>query len=169
MIKDFSIFLDESYLDSNYAPLYHHTTTYYFFDIINDDKLKKTEVEHPFNKEKIKMVSLTRKKDLDLSYFKFFLDIVIELDTNLLKRNYRIIPYDFFIHSNREENSKSNIKRREPFEFEEIVLKDIENLMQYIISVNFKDNSILDRQMASLLPILLKNNKTIYNNGKLYR
>ena len=28
MIKDFSEFIDESYLDSNHGPLYHYTTTY---------------------------------------------------------------------------------------------------------------------------------------------
>lgn len=39
MIKDFFIFIDESYLDSNYTPLYHHTTTYAFFSIINDNVL----------------------------------------------------------------------------------------------------------------------------------
>lgn len=69
MIKDFSIFIDESYLDSNYAPLYHHTTTYAFFSIINDNELKKTEIENSYKGKKIKMVSLTRKKDLDLEHY----------------------------------------------------------------------------------------------------
>lgn len=168
MIKDFSIFIDESYLDSNYAPLYHHTTTYAFFSIINDNELKKTEIENSYKGKKIKMVSLTRKKDLDLEHYKPFLDVVIELDTNLLNKKYKIIPYDFFIHSKKEVRPKSDNSRKEPFEFEEIILKDIDNIMDYIISVNFKDMSIFDRQIASILPILKTNNKIIYKNGKLY-
>ena len=167
-MKDFSKFIDESYLDSNYAPLYHNTTTYAFTDIIIDNKLKKTEFENSYNGKKIKMVSLTRKKDLDLNYYKPFLDIVVELDTNLLSRKYKIIPYDFFIHSEKEFQAKSDILRKEPFEFEEIILNDIDNIMYYIISVNFLGTSILDREIAKILPLLKNNNKIIYNNGKLY-
>ena len=152
-MKDFSKFIDESYLDSNYAPLYHNTTTYAFTDIIIDNKLKKTEFENSYNGKKIKMVSLTRKKDLDL---------------NLLSRKYKIIPYDFFIHSEKEFQAKSDILRKEPFEFEEIILNDIDNIMYYIISVNFLGTSILDREIAKILPLLKNNNKIIYNNGKLY-
>ena len=114
------------------------------------------------------MVSLTRKKDLDLNYYKPFLDIVVELDTNLLSRKYKIIPYDFFIHSEKEFQAKSDILRKEPFEFEEIILNDIDNIMYYIISVNFLGTSILDREIAKILPLLKNNNKIIYNNGKLY-
>jgi hypothetical protein len=40
--------------------------------------------------------------------------------------------------------------------------------MYYIISVNFLGTSILDRQIANILPLLKNNNKIIYNNGKLY-
>lgn len=90
------------------------------------------------------------------------------MDTNLLNKKYKIIPYDFFIHSKKEVRPKSDNSRKEPFEFEEIILKDIDNIMDYIISVNFKDMSIFDRQIASILPILKTNNKIIYKNGKLY-
>lgn len=168
MIKDFCIFIDESYLDSNYAPLYHYTTTYGFIDIINDNKLKKTEFENSFNGEKIRMVSLTRNKELDLEHYKPFLYVVIELDTNLLNKKYKIIPYDFFIHSKKEIRTKSDASRKEPFEFEEIILRDINNIMDYIISVNFKGTSILDRQVASIIPILRSKKIKIYNNGQEY-
>lgn len=167
MIKKFNnFFIDESYLESGYAPLYHHTTTYGFINIINEDRLKKTDIENPLNSEKVKMVSLSRNKNLDLSYYKFNIDVVIELDTNKLNKNYKIIPYDFFIHLKKEDKPKSSILRNSPFEFEEIILSDIENITEYIISVNFKDDSILDRQIASILPKLRQKNITIYNNGR---
>ena len=38
MIKDFSGFIDESYLDSNHGPLYHYTTTYQFIDILESNE-----------------------------------------------------------------------------------------------------------------------------------
>ena len=169
MIKKFNIFtIEESYLESNLAPLYHHTTTYNFINIINDNKLKRTEIENPFKLDKIKMVSLSRSKDLDLSYYKFHLDVVIELDRIKLSSKYKIIPYDFFIHSKKEDKPKSSLERTSPFEYEEIILEDINNIFDYIISINFKDDSILDRQIASIIPILSKKNITLYSNGKIY-
>lgn len=161
-------FIDESYLNSNFAPLYHKTTTWGIFDIISSNVLKMSEYDNIFNGEKIKMVSFTRDKSLSLDYYKPFLDVVIELDTNLLKGNYKILKYDFFIHSNKEDKPKSNIYRKEPFEFEEIILKDIENISDYIISINFQNNSILDRQVASIIPKLRNKKIIIYNNGREY-
>jgi hypothetical protein len=164
MIKKFNIFtIEEAYLESNLAPLYHHTTTYNFINIINDNKF-----ENPFKLDKIKMVSLSRSKYLDLSYYKFHLDVVIELDRIKLSENYRIIPYDFFIHSKKEDKPKSSLERISPFEYEEIILEDINNIMDFIISINFKEDSILDRQIASIIPILSKKNITLYSNGKIY-
>lgn len=160
--------IDESYLDSNFAPLYHHTTTHSFYNIMSENILKTSEIEHPFKSKKVKMVSLTRNSNLDISYFKAFLDVVIELDRNKLNKKYKIIPYDFFIHTKKEILPKSNIKREKEYEFEEIIPTDIKNISEYIISINFKDDSIMDRQVASILPTLKDKNIIIYNNGKLY-
>ena len=167
-INNFYNYIEESYLDSNFTPIYHKTTTYDFYKIINENILRTSEVKHPFNNEFIKMVSFTRNPKLDLSYFKFFLDVVIKLDKNLLNKNYKIIPYDFFINTNKEKFPKSNLSRKEPFEFEEIILKDIDNVIDYIISVDFENNTITDRQVAMTLPILRKNNIKIYNNGEIF-
>lgn len=167
-INNFYNYIEESYLDSNFAPIYHKTTTYDFYKIINENTLRTSEVKHPFNNKLIKIISFTRNPKLDLSYFKFFLDVVIKLDKNLLNKNYKIIPYDFFINTNKEKFPKSNILRKEPFEYEEIILKDIDNFMDYIISVDFENNTITDRQVAMTLPILRKNNIEIYNNGEIF-
>jgi hypothetical protein len=47
-------------------------------------------------------------------------------------------------------------------------LSNINNILDFIISVNFKNDSILDRQVAMTIPILRKNNIKIYNNGKIF-
>jgi hypothetical protein len=168
MLFNYLNFIEESYLDSNFAPLYHRTTTYGIFDIISSDVLKMTDFENLFNGDKIKMVSLTRNKNLNLDYYKPFLDVIIELDVNELRKKYKILKYYFFIHSKKEDKPKSNIYRQEPFEFEEIILKDVKNISDYIISVNFEDNSILDRQVASIIPILRNKKIKIYNNVQEY-
>jgi hypothetical protein len=125
MINEFKNFkyIEESYLDSNFAPLYHKTTTYDFYKIINE---------------------------------------------NILRTTNKIIPYDFFIHTGKEKFPKSNTLRKEPFENEEIILSNINNILNFIISVDFKNDSILDRQVAMTIPILRKNNIKIYNNGKIF-
>lgn len=167
-ISKFDIFNNESYLESNYAPLYHNTSTYSFYYIIKDNILKRSYHDNPFNNNKIKMISLSRNKNLDISYYNSLLDVVIELDTNLLNKKYKIIPYDYFIHSNKEDKPKSNINRKQPFEFEEIILNDINNIIFYIISVNFKNYSIFNDRISELLPFLKNKNIKIYNDGKLY-
>ena len=40
--------------------------------------------------------------------------------------------------------------------------------MDYIISIDFQNNSILDRPVAFVLPILRNRKITIYNDGKEY-
>jgi hypothetical protein len=163
MINKFKNFkyIEESYLDSNFDPLYHKTTTYDFYKIIEENTLRTTKIPHPFKKELIKMVSLTRNPNLDLSYFKLFLDVIIELDRDILIKNH-------IIHTGKEKFPKSNILRKDPFENEEIILSDINNITDFIISVNFKNDSIIDKQVAMIIPILRKNNIKIYNNGKIF-
>ena len=45
---NFYEFIEESYLDSSKAPLYHYTNIYSFFKILNDDKLSVGFFENPF-------------------------------------------------------------------------------------------------------------------------
>lgn len=159
---------DESYLESNFAPLYHYTTTWGFYDIITSNTLKRSKIKHPFFGDDIEIVSLTRNKNLNFDYFKFFIDVVIEFDATRLKSKYKIQPYDFFIHTNKEKYPKSNLGRENPFEFEETITSDIENVIEYIVSIDFRGESIFDRQVASLIPLLRSENKIIYINGKIY-
>jgi hypothetical protein len=98
----------------------------------------------------------------------YIIDVNIELDRNKLMKLYKIIPYDFFIHSRIDDKPKSNTKRESTFEFEEIILKDINNVMDYIISIDFQNNSILDRPVGACLPILRNRKIIIYNNGEEY-
>lgn len=169
MIKDFSGFIDESYLDSNHGPLYHYTTTYQFIDILESNTLKVSQFESPVKgkKEKVKIVSLTRNKDFDFSYYKPYLDVIIELDKNELLKKYKILPYDYFIQSGRDDKTKSNPDRKF-FEFEEIILTDIINIDKYILSVNFRNDSIFSNPVAKILPILKNKNIKIYVDGKKY-
>lgn len=168
MIKDFSVFIDESYLDSNHAPLYHYTTTYQFIEILESNILKTSPFYSQVGGEKIKIVSLTRNKNLDLSYYKPYLNVIIELDKNKLMKNYKIYPYDYFIHSGKEDKTKSDINRNNPFEFEEMTISDIFHIDKYILSVNFRMESILEPPVGKILKILKSKNIKVYEDGKEY-
>jgi len=165
MIK-FTDLVEESYLDSNNAPLYHYTNIIQFIDIFEKNILNRGDFENPINKENLKIVSLTRNPKLDMSYYKFDLDVVLELNKDLLMKNYKIIPYDYFINKGVEDNPKSSLKRKEPFEFEEIILSDVSNLDRYLISINFINNSIFYKDILNILPKIKDKNIKIYNNGK---
>lgn len=158
--------IDESYLESGKAPLYHYTNIWTFFKIINENKLKVGIFENPYLNKKIKVISLSRNPNLDLSYYRDDLDTIIELDSNLLKNKNKIIPYDFFIHNRSENKPKSKISRISPVEFEEILFNDLDNITEYILSVNFIDDAILLPIFSNILPILKKNNIKILNDGK---
>jgi len=45
---NFNDFIEESYLDSSKAPLYHYTNIYTFYKILNDNKLDISFFENPF-------------------------------------------------------------------------------------------------------------------------
>ncbi len=123
MIIKFIKFL-EKYLTSNNAPLYHFTSTFPFNEIIREDKIKVGYYENSYYDKKLYVVSLTRDKNFT-NYRKS--NIRFELDKNKLKNNYKIIPYDYFIHSKIEKYPKSNLKRVKEIEFEEIILDDKNN------------------------------------------
>jgi hypothetical protein len=166
---NFDQFIEESYLDSSKAPLYHYTDIYTFFKILNDNKLNVGFFENPFLDSSVKFVSLSRNPDLDFTYYKFNLDVVIELDNNKLRNNYKLIPYDFFIKSEKTKYSKFDTRRKEPFEFEEVILEDINNIISYILSVNFRDDSILLPVFTNIFTILKKNKIKILKDGKEFR
>jgi hypothetical protein len=164
-IKDFeNKFIDESYLLSNYSPLYHLTDVYFLDSIIDDNCLKVGWVDNHFFGKSMKIISLTRNPKMNLSHYKDF-DVIIELDKNeLIKNGYKIYPYDFFIQSKKEDLPKSNKDRKSPFEFEEAITKDVSNISKYIISVNFLGNSIFE--IPSLSKKIKEKNIKVYKNGK---
>jgi hypothetical protein len=163
-MKKFEDYIEESYLKSNFAPLYHFTSIWVFNSILKEDMLNVGYYENPINGEKDKFVSLTRNKDFDLSFRKT--EVRLDLDQNLLRNDFNIIPYDFFIHSNQEQYPKSSIKRIKPFEFEEIILKDIKNLHKYLININFSDIESLFKSQYTLYEYIEKYNTELSIDNK---
>ena len=62
-VNNFDSFIDESYLESNYAPLYHFTNIFYLEPILEENELKVGWFENPFFKNKSKIVSFSRNKN----------------------------------------------------------------------------------------------------------
>jgi hypothetical protein len=163
-VKKFDEF-NESYLKSNFAPLYHLTNEYYLLEIIKNDKILKGWSDNSLKDKKIKMVSLTREPRMRLN-FKADSNVIIELDKNkMINKGYKFVPYDFFIHSKKENKTKSNPDRKEPFEFEECVLKDIDNVKDYIISVNLPSSSFYDPSIIKCIKDLKNKNIKVLKNG----
>jgi hypothetical protein len=164
-IENFSnLSLDESYLKSNFAPLYHFTYDWVLESILEDNTLKTGWVENDFFDKKIKIVSFTRERNLDLSHYKNDLNIIIELDKNKMTLNaYKFYPYDFFIQTKKEKFTKSDLRRKQPFEFEEASIKDIVNIDKYLLSVTFLNDSIFNSYKS--VNILKSKKIPIYENN----
>jgi hypothetical protein len=155
----------ESYLESNHTPIYHLTNDYYLLDILKSNKISRGWVDHPFFGKKLKVVSLTGNSKFRLS-FKEDSDIIIELDKNkMIIDGYNFIPYDFFINSGKETRSKSDLRRKEPFEFEECLTIDINNIKKYIISINFTSDSFYSRNNLESIKILKVEKIKVLKNG----
>jgi hypothetical protein len=122
----------ESYLKSNDAPLYHFTSSFVLNEILLSNKITVGYYKNPYLKDFFYFVSLTRTKNFE-NYRTA--NLSIELNKDKLKNNYKIVPYDYFIHSKMEKYPKSNINRIKEYEFEEIILNDIENLNKYISAI----------------------------------
>lgn len=135
-MKKFDDFIDESYLESNHAPLYHFTDLFILDRIIDEDTLKLGNYYNKFDDRQIKMISLTRNKDLNTLTHRQLLNVKLVLDKDKLLTKYNIITYDFFIHNNHETFPKSNLNRKSPVEFEEIILNPIEHLHKYLIEID---------------------------------
>jgi hypothetical protein len=163
-VKNFCEF-NESYLQSNFAPIYHLTNEYYLLEIISSNKILKGWIDNPFKEKKIKIVSLTRNPRMRLK-FKDDSTVIIELDKNkMINKGYKFLPYDFFIHSKKENKPKSSLDRKEPFEFEECVLSDIKDVKDYIISVNLPSNSFYDPSILNCIKDLKSKNIKVLKNG----
>jgi len=168
MILKFKEFTNEmkSDLISNHAPLYHFTNSFYLIDIINDDVLSKGWFQHKVRNKNTSIVSLTRNKNFNITYYKNDTNIRICLDSDKLRHDYSIIPYDFFINSNTEHLPKSNPNRKSKYEYEEICSNNIYNIHKYIISIDLI-KYVMEYENGSLdLPIkkLLNLNKNIKIN-----
>lgn len=148
----FDFFQFESYLDSNYAPLYHFTTCTTLYDIFDTNKIDVGYFDNPFNTKNIKLVSLTRNSNF--SNYKNA-NTRIELDKNkMILDNYNFIPYDYFIHSKQELFTKSDLRRIKDFEYEEVSLKTIYDVSKYILSINFDNLTffyMVQREILSYL------------------
>jgi hypothetical protein len=167
MIKDFFDFIDEGYLDSNHAPLYHFTDNWYLRRIVRTNSLQVGFFEHDINSDSDKknIVSLTREKNFKILHKNFTVKIC--LDKNKLVNGYKISPYDFFIKNGTEIYSKWNTKRIKPFESEEIVYYDIDNLNRYILYIDFFDISYLYECLDDIRDYIDKNNVEIRVSEKI--
>ena len=158
MIIDYNKFIDESYLEDNFAPLYHFTSTFPLNEILDDDCLNVGYYENSYKEGKLQFVSLTRNKNLKLNFRE--MNIRLERDQNLLRNDFKIIPYDFYVHSKLETQPKSSIKRKQPVEYEEIILNNIKNLHKYLISINYFDFNLIFKNHKNLL-LYTNNHPTI--------
>ena len=119
MIKKYSEWvkdLNESYLDSNRAPLYHFTSLKGIFYIFATGEIKKSGIYGN--------ISLTRDKNFFIINRKGNMpkdskQVRIEFDTDLLKHNIRIKPFNYF------KNVNFNITPQYMDEDEEISDKNI--------------------------------------------
>lgn len=166
MIYKFDKFsIDESYLESNHAPIYHLTNNFNLEFILDENELKLGWVENPFFNKKIKIVSFTRNKNLDLSHYKESINVILSIDKNkLIIDGYKLYPYDFFVNIGKENLPKSNGNRKYPYEFEEASIKSISNLDNYLISVDFLYESFYNSYRS--VNILKNKNIPIYEAGR---
>lgn len=164
MLK-FKDFLEESYLDSNFAPLYHFTNNYYLLNILKENILKVGWFDNPFFGKSVKIVSFSRINRININNYKNDLNVILCLDKNrMIIDGYKFYPYDYFIHSGKETYSKSSIYRFEPFEFEEASVDNIIDIDKYIIYVDFIEDSLFDSPDS--INILKKKNIPIYEAGR---
>ena len=140
MINKFDDF-NEKYLDSNFGPLYHFTDLWVLKIIMESNSLNIGYYDNPIRNKEIKIISLTRNKDLNLD-MRDDQFVRLRIDKNKLMQKYEIIPYDYFINSNKEIYPKSNLKRKSKYESEEVILKPIINLHIYLLSIDFVSNDI---------------------------
>lgn len=164
--------IDESFLKSGRAPLYHFTYSYYLNTILNENRLKIGDIDNPIKNEYYKIISFTRDKNMISPEHRKDMNVRLEFDTEKLRNDYRLIPYDFYIHQKSETNPKSSILRIKNVEFEEVCLRNIDNLNKYLTKIEFivENDSEYYLSIVNLKNYLLKYSKIeIYYNGEIQK
>ncbi len=154
MIRGFLDFIDESYLDSSNAPLYHFTTTWSLNQILKSNELSIGYFDHKIGDKILKIVSLTRDKNLNIDNKEF--ELKVSLDKNRLVNRYKLRPYDFF--GAKSDRKKWEIDRVNPYESEEITECNIKDLNQYILYIDFFDVSFIYPYLKDIKTYLNKYN-----------
>src|ERR1035437_5638079 len=153
MIKDFLNFIDESYLDSNHAPLYHYTSVWSLKDILKLNELSLGHYDHRIAGKTTKILSLTRDKLFNIKDREF--EVKICLDKDKLVSNYKMRPYDFF---NFKDKKKWEVDRINPYEFEEITDCNIKYLDRYILYIDFFDIDFIYPYLSEIKLDIIKYN-----------
>ena len=111
--------------------------------------------EHPTEIGSSNILSLTRDINFRLDHRDN--EVIICLDKNKLLNNYKIIPYDFYIQTNKEVYKKWEIGRNR-FENEEILYKEIKDLNKYILYIEFLNIDIYNEYKIQILNYIKKYN-----------
>lgn len=137
--------------------LYHFTDFYALIQILSSNSLNISK-DYPiiFKGELKKVLSMTRNKSL-IGPMRDS-PVRLELDLYSIKYNHKVIPYDFFIHKNKDTKLKGDLFRKEPFEYEEIIPKSINNLNKCLLSINFENLYDLNYVKNDLKNYLIKYN-----------
>lgn len=153
---NFDEFLIDSYLDSNNAPLYHFTDAWTLINmILEDNSLKIGNFKHPTEMGDKNILSLTRDINFKLKHRDS--EVMICLDKNKLINKYKIVPYDFYIHTKKDSHKKWEIDRKR-FENEEIIYTEIKDLNKYILYIKFIDINIYNEYKKQLSKFIDKYN-----------
>lgn len=167
---EFDIELYESYLSSNYAPLYHLTDKWSLARILRTNKIELGYYDMKTHIGDTKAVSLTRDETLKIKNKVFGCAIV--LDSNELRNNYSIKPYDFFINQDKTKLGKIQNKERKLLDhgYEEYLDKEIIDLNNYIIRIDiFKlsDFYLLKKDFENYIEIYPSVEIFLYHENKL--
>lgn len=104
--------------------LYHYTSLYGLLRILQDNKI---------HRGKFSYVSLTRDKFFHKhGRFGISLDVRLILDGDKLSNNYKIKPFNYW----------QIVKDKEPKESEERLNKNLENLNEYLIGIEFQKQTL---------------------------
>lgn len=121
--------------------LYYYATKYDLKKILFSNTIMKCE----FKSNNKKFIIVNDSKEIIEEYYKPYIDIIIELDRNKLKQKYEI------------EIDKN---------YKYIIYDDIENIYNYILSINFLNESIFDSDISKFINNIIEKNIKIYVNGK---
>lgn len=128
------------------APLYHGTAFYNARRILANNTFEaKTMQDHSRTTKEIYGVSLTR----DPRFAKTFGPVVFVLDQTKLRHNYKIMPVDYWGHSNEISMGPQSQKKKGKYaEAEEFVVGPVTNADRYIMAINIDSKSLKSYQEA---------------------